>query len=125
MHHFAWALWETGRRKEAEFYFNKQLEYSQGILQQKRPWGQKLYPYFDMAEVYAFKGDKEKAYKYLNLFNQRKTMPIWILTYLRNDPLFNGIRNESAFQMISKDIEHKYLTEHERVRKWLEEQGML
>ena len=125
MHHIGWVLWENGRRKEADFFFNKQLEYSKGIIQQKRPWGQKLYPYFDMAEVYAFKGDKEKAYKYLNLFNQRQTMPIWILTYLRDDPLLNNIRNESAFQKIEKDIEYKYLTEHERVLKWLEKQGML
>ena len=125
MHHIGWALWKNGRRKEADFFFNKQLEYSRGIIQQERPWGQKLYAYIDIAEVYAFKGDKEKAYKYLNLFNQRQTMPIWILTYLRDDPLLNNIRNESAFQMIEKDIEHKYVTEHERVRKWLEEQGML
>jgi hypothetical protein len=44
---------------------------------------------------------------------------------MKTDPLLNSIRNEPEFQQISKDIEAKYQAEHERVRKWLEEQGML
>ena len=40
-------------------------------------------------------------------------------------PAFNNIRNEPEFQQIAKDIEAKYQAEHERVRKWLETQGML
>jgi molybdopterin converting factor small subunit len=35
------------------------------------------------------------------------------------------IRYEPEFQQILKDVEAKYQAEHERVRKWLEEQGML
>jgi hypothetical protein len=44
---------------------------------------------------------------------------------IKTDPLFNSIRNEPEFQQIAKDIEAKYQAEHERVRKWLETQGML
>jgi hypothetical protein len=44
---------------------------------------------------------------------------------IKTDPLFNSIRNEPEFQQIAKDIEAKYQAEHERVRKWLEEQGTL
>jgi hypothetical protein len=36
---------------------------------------------------------------------------------MKTDPLFNSIRNEPEFQQIAKDIEAKYLAEHERVRK--------
>jgi hypothetical protein len=45
--------------------------------------------------------------------------------YIKNDPLFNSIRNEPEFQQIAGEIEAKYQAEHERVRKWLEKQGML
>jgi hypothetical protein len=45
--------------------------------------------------------------------------------FMKTDPLFNSIRNETEFQQIARDIEAKYQAEHERVRKWLEEQGML
>jgi molybdopterin converting factor small subunit len=39
--------------------------------------------------------------------------------------LFDNIRDETEFQQIVKDVEAKYQAEHEKVRKWLEENGML
>jgi molybdopterin converting factor small subunit len=42
-----------------------------------------------------------------------------------NDPHFDSIRDEPEFQQIVSDIEAKYQAEHERVRKWLEENDML
>jgi hypothetical protein len=47
------------------------------------------------------------------------------VTILKNDPLFNSIRNESEFQQIVSYVEAKYQADHEKVRKWLEEQGKL
>ena len=125
MHRIGLAYWENGYKKEAEYYFDKQLEYCKNDLDLKRPNGQQLYPYYDMAGIYAFRGDKEKAYKYLKLFNQRQRMPLGIVTFMKNDPLFNSIRNEPDFQQIARDIETKYQAEHERVRKWMEDQGNL
>jgi molybdopterin converting factor small subunit len=52
-------------------------------------------------------------------------MPFWIKQYFENDPLFNNIRNEPEFQQIVREVEAKYQAEHERVKKWLEEQEML
>ena len=40
---------------------------------------------------------------------------------IKNDPLFNSIRDEPEFQQIVRDVEAKHQAEHERVRKWLEE----
>jgi hypothetical protein len=44
---------------------------------------------------------------------------------MKTDPLFNSIRNEPEFQQIVRYVEAKYQAEHERVRKWLEEQATL
>jgi len=52
-------------------------------------------------------------------------MPIWVVMFIKKDPLFDSIRNEPEFQQIARDVEAKYQAEHERVRKWLEEQGKL
>jgi TolB-like protein len=125
MHRIGWAYWENGYKKEADYYFDKQNEYCKNQIELKRIWGLKLYPYYDMAGVYAFKGDKKKAYENLKIFNQRQTMPLWTVTWIKTDPLFNSIRNEPEFQQILRDVEAKYQAEHERVKKWLEEQGML
>jgi TolB-like protein/Tfp pilus assembly protein PilF len=125
MHRIGYIYWENGFKKEAEYYFDKQLEYSKKDIELKRPWGQRLYPYYDIAGIYAFRGDKEKAYENLKIFNQRQRMPIWAIILMKTDQLFNSIRNEPEFQQIVRDVEAKYQAEHERVRKWLEEQGKL
>jgi hypothetical protein len=48
-----------------------------------------------------------------------------MVRYIRNDPLFDSIRDEPDFQQIVRDVGAKYLAEHERVRQWLEENDML
>ena len=48
-----------------------------------------------------------------------------MVMFFKIDPLFNSIRNDPEFQQIVKDIESKYQAEHERVKKWLEENKML
>jgi DNA-binding transcriptional MocR family regulator len=48
-----------------------------------------------------------------------------MLSYAKHDVLLDKIRSEERFQKILQNMETKYQAEHERVRKWLEEQGML
>ena len=48
-----------------------------------------------------------------------------MINLIKADPLFASMRNEPEFQQIIRDVEAKYQAEHERVRKWLEEKGML
>ena len=120
-----WAYWENGYKKEAEQLFDKQLEYCKNDIDLKRPWGQALFPYYDMAGIYAFRGDKVKAYENLKEFNKRKIMPLWAVRFIMTDPFFKSIRNEPEFQQIVREVEAKYQAEHERVKKWLEETGQL
>jgi TolB-like protein len=115
---------QNGYKPEAENYFNEQIKNCNRTIKLKRSWGQKLYEYYDLASAYAPVGDKDKAFKNLRILNQIQRVPLWMVTCMKKDPLFNSIRNEPEFQQISKDIEAKYQAEHEKVRKWLEEQGM-
>ncbi|HBH84478.1 MAG: hypothetical protein A2X05_00175 [Bacteroidetes bacterium GWE2_41_25] len=50
---------------------------------------------------------------------------LWAVTLIKIDPLFDSIRDEPQFQQIVIEVEAKYQAEHERVRKWLEEQGKI
>jgi hypothetical protein len=77
-----------------------------------------------MAQIFAFKGEKAKAYEYLKKVYQRQRMDYFLIGYLK-DPMFNSLRNEPEFQQIVRDIEAKYLAEHERVRQWLKENDMM
>jgi hypothetical protein len=82
-------------------------------------------PYYDVAGAYAFKGDKNEAHNNLRILSKRPSMNLHMVMLLKNDPLLESIRDEPEFQQIVRDIESEYQAEHERVRKWLEEQGML
>ena len=125
MHRMGYAYWQNGYKEEAEYCFNEQIKYCYRMIELKRESGQKFYIYYDLAGTYAFRGEKVKAYKNLRIFNQIQQVPLWMANLIKTDPLFNSIRNEPEFQQIAKDIEAKYQAEHERVRKWLEEQGTL
>jgi TolB-like protein len=126
MQRVGYAYWQNGFKKEAENFFNEQIKYCNMMNELKRTtWGQGLYTYYDLAGVYAFRGEKDKAYKNLRIFNQSQRINLFIVMLMRTDPLFNSIRNEPEFQQIVKDVEAKYQAEHERVKKWLVESGQL
>jgi TolB-like protein len=124
-HRIGYTFWQSGDRKEAEYFFNKHIENMKTTIKLGRLHSQNLRSYYDLAGVYAFKGESDKAYENLKIFNKDGKMSLYEVTLIKTDPLFNSLRNESEFQQIVKDVETKYQAEHERVRKWLEEQGML
>lgn len=90
-----------------------------------RSYAMSLYPYYDLAAVYAFRVEKEKAIDYLKICNQSKVITLWMVELIREDPLFNSIRDEPEFQQIVREMEAKYQAAHERVKQWLEENDIL
>ncbi len=124
-HRIGYAFWQAGKKKEAEYYFNQQIRYSEESIKLNRITAQRKVAQYDLAGTYAFLGDKANAYRYLEEANKKNTYPLWWITLLKNDPMFNSIRNEERFQKIERNMESKYNAEHERVRKWLEGQGSL
>jgi tetratricopeptide (TPR) repeat protein len=124
-HRIAYIYWINGDKDKANYYFDKQLEYCKGDLELGRSWGRLLYPYYDLAGIYAFREKKEQAFSCLSSFSKKEKHPIWMVNLIKSDPLFNSIRDEPDFQQIIRDIETKYQAEHERVRQWLEENDML
>ena len=125
MHRVGYVYWQNGYKEKADYYFNKQLEFCNEIIEVGRKPHQNIDVYYYLAGIYIFRGDKEKAYENLRIFNQKQRFGIWMVTLIKNDPLFDSIRDEPEFQQIVRDVEAKYQAEHERVRKWLEEQGTL
>lgn len=84
-----------------------------------------FYSHYDLAGIYAFLGEKEKAYDILRILRKREEFPIVLYKWFKMDPLFDGIRNEPEFKQIEIDLDARYQAEHERVRKWFEENNML
>ncbi len=125
MHRIGYSYWKNGYKEEAEYYINEQLDYCIKAIELGRQYSQNYYSYYDLATVYAFRGEKEKAYQSLRIFTQKKIIPLWAVNLIKKDYFFNRMRDEPEFQQIVREWEAKYQAEHERVRKWLEENNML
>jgi TolB-like protein/lipopolysaccharide biosynthesis regulator YciM len=125
MHRIGYAYWMNGYKNEGEYWLNEQIKYCEESIKKGRLYSSNQWVYFDLAGVYAFKGNKREALENLEVFRKTHVCPLWLVTLMKFDPLFNSIRNEPEFQQIQKNVEAKYQAEHERVRKWLEENNML
>ena len=124
-HRIGYIFYKMGKFKEADDYFKQQIKYSEESIKLNRFYAQQKHAHYDLADTYAFLGDKEKAYKNLDELNTMNFFGLMLYSFVKNDPLFASIRNEERFQKILQNMEAKNQAEHERVRKWLEEQGML
>jgi len=126
LHRVGYVLWQNGFKEEAKYYLNEQKEYCDRLNDLGQLQSSNKYTYYDLAGIYAFLGDREKAYENLRIFNQKENEQWFGFgKTIKNDPLFNSIRDDPEFQQIAKDVEAKCLAEHERIRKWLEENEML
>jgi TolB-like protein/Tfp pilus assembly protein PilF len=123
MKRIGYVYWQNGYKKEAYHWFNEQRKISEESLKMRRIYS--IDANYDLATVYAFLGEKEKAYENLKEVAKIRVCPLWLLSAIKDEPLFNPIRSEQEFQKIISDLEAKYQAEHERVRRWLEERGML
>jgi TolB-like protein len=124
-HRIGYAYWKVGKKSEARYYFNMQIKYGEESIHLGREYALNRTAHYDLAGVYAFLGDRVKAYQYLEELNKTRVYPLGGISYLKYDKLFDNIRNEERFQKTLNNIEAKYQAEHERARKWLGKNNML
>ena len=124
-HLLGYAYSINGFKEEAKYHFDESLNYLKKVKERDGTETGKR-TYYDLAGVYLFLGDKDKAYENLRLYSKKTQIPSkWDVTQILVDPLFDSIRDEPEFQQIVRDVEAKYQAEHERVRQWLEENDIL
>ncbi|MFY9152702.1 MAG: helix-turn-helix domain-containing protein [Prolixibacteraceae bacterium] len=124
-HRIALAYLKTGHMKEALKYFDQEEKYCRESIEKNRDFAQSKRAYYDLAAVYAFQGKTDEAYKNLDEFLKNDFFPLWWVNLIKSDPLFASIQKETRFQKIVSVMEAKYKKEHNRVKKWLDEQKML
>jgi TolB-like protein/Tfp pilus assembly protein PilF len=120
-----YVYWMNGYKKESVHWFEKEKIFNEVSIRLGRVTSIDKSDYYNLAALYAFTGEKQKAYVNLKKFAKIRICPWAMLTSIKTDPFFDSIRNESEFQLIVKDLEAKYQAEHERVRIWMEQKGML
>jgi len=121
----AYVYLRNGFEKEADYHFRESVKHFNKVIEQAGPETDQ-WTYYGLAEVYAYMGEKDKAYENLRMFVEKVQAHDRIsIIRIKNDPLFDSIRDEPEFQHINRYIEAKCQAEHERVKQWLEENDML
>jgi len=69
LHNIGYILWQAGKEEEAEYYFNEQIRYCTESIRLNRPYGD-WGAHYDLVAIYAFQGDKEKAYTHLEEYDK-------------------------------------------------------
>jgi hypothetical protein len=121
-HRMGYALIRNGFTDEGKKYINDRLEKCLLFPQSGARADQIAYANYDLAGIYAFRGETEKAFKYLKLYNQTTNCFTYMVTLIKSDPFFENIRGEPEFQDIVKNMESKFNRVHEEVGNWIEDQ---
>jgi hypothetical protein len=58
------------------------------------------------------------------MINQSQSASFHYIDELKTNPMFDNVRNEPDFQKITRELEKKYLEEHERIKKLLISKGL-
>ncbi|WP_319500985.1 helix-turn-helix domain-containing protein [uncultured Draconibacterium sp.] len=123
MHRIGYIYFREGFKDSAAYYFQLQEKSCLKAIKSGRYYSNFLI--YDLAGIYAFNGEKEKAYLWLTRFNELDRFPAWMVYLLKTDPMFNSIREEPDFKNVVANVETKYNTEHERIKVWLENNNIL
>jgi len=125
LHRIGYAFELAGYPEEADYYFDRAEEICKSLIRLNRPWAQPGNSEFDLALIYAFKGEKSRAMEILKDLQHRSPTPYIAGWYMQWDPMLDGIRDDPEFQQIANDLGLKWAAECERVRQWPAENDML
>jgi TolB-like protein/lipopolysaccharide biosynthesis regulator YciM len=125
MHRVGYIYWLNEMTDKADRYFKLQIDYCDKLNELERGLNTIYWTYYDLAAVYSFTGETEKAIENLRILNEKQNISYFIVWLLKWDPLLEKVRDNPEFKQIARDLEAKYLAEHARISKWLEENGLL
>ena len=119
-------FWNAGEHEKAQALFEQRINELEGyIASPSLPTSAGDF-HMRLAPLYAFTGDKEKAYRVLDeLIRQHNTYPSEWIVSMKHNPMLDNLREEERFRRILQIMEDRYQSEHRRVEKWLKKTGRL
>ncbi|MDX8338654.1 helix-turn-helix domain-containing protein [Draconibacterium sp. IB214405] len=119
-HRIGYVFLVNGDTITATKYFQRQLEVDRQLISM----GNKEEAFYDLAATYAILGQKEKAYQNLNKLLQQNSILWFLYFYMKNDPLFNTIREEDEYREILSQVKIRTEKKRDQLRNWAQQQEL-
>ncbi len=113
----AFVLDQLGSDAEAEQFYEKFLTFAIN--------DQTIYKDLYLASYYAAKGEIEKGAQFFNAFTKQRDYQYWIILFLDKDPVILKLSEHPDFKKTLKTIIDNFWTQHEQIRKMLEEERVI
>ena len=84
-----------------------------------------IYKHLSLAVCAVQEGDKERAFKELELFAQEDQFSIWVILFLEDDPLFEDISDTKEYKEFMEVLEKKFNQRHKSLKKVLKEKKLI
>ncbi len=113
----AYVMEQVGRVKESKSYYEAYREYAEN--------DNSIYRSLSLSSYYSLHDNPKRAIEQLKIFSEQENYMFWIVFFLRDDSLLQGIKNHPEFDEVIDKIENKFWTEHKQIRSMLEDEGLL
>lgn len=108
-----YALWKSGKKEEGLKHMNEALN----AFRKFDSLGLQDFNNYEVAGIYAFLGEKEKAIEVLKNMDQDKCWNMGMLNFVKIDPLFNNLRNDPELNSIITRETDKRMRLREKIRQ--------
>ncbi|WP_321372669.1 helix-turn-helix domain-containing protein [uncultured Draconibacterium sp.] len=101
---------------------------SDKYFEQYRTWAENdpsIYSNFSLAFYNSYKGNTDKAIDYLKAFTKQDNFHYWTILFTPIDPMMDNLRKNPEYKKVFREIEDKFNANHIRVKKSLQEKGLL
>jgi len=117
------ALMKQGRIDEANQTFDRLADYLMDLLELNDGYRDNYL--LVLADILCSKNQYEKAMEYLKQVNSYALKPLWYIIELERFKDHEVIWVDQEFQLIYNTLNSRWQEEHERVRNWMDKNGML
>jgi hypothetical protein len=113
----AWLYQKKGLDAQAAKFFKAYTQYCEK--------DQSIYKSASMAVRYAYEGKNAKAIEQLKVFATQDNYQYWILLFMEKDPILKPLKNQREFDEIMQKIEDRFWKKQNKLKKLLENKGLL
>ncbi len=86
---------------------------------------QSIYKSASMAVKFAYEGKNDLAIEQLKIFALQNDFQYWILVFMEIDPIIEPLKSHPEYEVVMKKIEDQFWENQAKLRKSLEEKGLI